>query len=42
MFACVDLQNLTHLPVNPFNPKYPEWYSPSLDLEHTMQVSRGE
>jgi len=26
----------------PFNPKYPEWYSPSLDHEHTIQVCRGE
>jgi len=28
--------------VNPFNPKYLEWYSPCLDLEHTKQVCRGE
>jgi len=28
--------------INPFNPKYPEWYSPCLDLEHTTQVCRGE
>jgi len=27
---------------NPFNPKYIEWYSPSLALEHTIQVCRGE
>jgi len=28
---------------NPFNPnKYVEWYGPSLDLEHTIQVCRGE
>jgi len=24
-----------------FNPKYLEWYSPCLDLEHTIQVCRG-
>jgi len=28
--------------LNPFNPKYLEWYSPCLDLEHTIQVCRGE
>jgi len=28
--------------INPFNPKHLEWYSPSLDLEHTIQVCRGE
>jgi len=28
--------------VNAFNPKYLEWYSPCLDLEHTIQVCRGE
>jgi len=27
---------------NPFNPKYLEWYSPYLDLEHTIQICRGE
>jgi len=26
----------------PFNPKYLEWYSSSLDLEPTKQVCRGE
>jgi len=25
-----------------FNPMYLEWYGPSLDLEHTIQVCRGE
>jgi len=25
-----------------FNPKYPEWYGLSLNLEHTIQVCRGE
>jgi len=25
-----------------FNPNYPEWYGPNLDLEHTIQVCRGE
>lgn len=24
-----------------FNPKYQEWYGPSLDLDHTIQVFRG-
>jgi len=28
--------------LHPFNPKYLEWYSPCLDLEHTIQVCRGE
>jgi len=28
--------------INPFNSKYLEWYSPYLDLEHTIQVCRGE
>jgi len=28
--------------INRFNPKYLEWYSPSLDLEHTVQIYRGE
>jgi len=27
---------------NPFTPKYPEWYSPCLYLEHTIQVFWGE
>jgi len=27
---------------NPFTPKYSEWYSPGLDLEHTIQVCWGE
>jgi len=26
----------------PIKPMYLEWYSPSLDLEHTIQVFRGE
>jgi len=28
--------------IKPFNPKYPEWYCLCLDLEHTIQVCRGE
>jgi len=28
--------------LNPFNPKYLEWYSPYLDMGHTIQVCRGE
>jgi len=28
--------------INPSKPKYLEWYSPYLDLEHTIQVCRGE
>jgi len=28
--------------VNPFNPKYLEWYSPVFDLEHTILICRGE
>jgi len=28
--------------VNPFNPKYPEWYDPCLDIERTKSVCRGE
>jgi len=28
--------------LNPFKPKFPEWYSPSLDLECTIQVYSGE
>jgi len=27
---------------NPFNPKYLEWYSLTLDMEHTIQVCRCE
>jgi len=27
---------------NPVIPKYLEWYSPSIDLEHTIQVCKGE
>jgi len=27
---------------NPFNPKDKKWYSPCLDLDHTILVSRGE
>jgi len=28
--------------LNPFNPKYLEWYGPCLDLEHTIQVCRRD
>jgi len=28
--------------INHFRPKCPEWYSPYIDLEHTIQVCRGE
>jgi len=28
--------------INPFKPKYLEWNSPSLDLEYTIQICRGE
>jgi len=39
-----DLENdrATTSNYKPFNPKYSEWYGPSLDLEHTIQVCRGE
>jgi len=30
------------LPLTLSTLKYPEWYSPSLDLEHTIQVCRGD
>jgi len=28
--------------VNPVNPKYPEWYAPGHDMEHSIQICRGE
>lgn len=28
--------------VNPFNPKWAVWYSPSLDLDRTTHVYRGK
>jgi len=28
--------------INPFNPKYLEWYGSSIDLEHTIQNCRSE
>jgi len=41
---CVNLttNDIIIVLVNPFNPKYLEWYSPHLDLEHTIQVCRCE
>jgi len=30
------------LVINPFNPKYLDWYSPCLVLEHTILICRGE
>jgi len=32
----------TSVLINLLNPNYLEWYSPYLDLEHAIQVCRGE
>jgi len=38
----VNTENKRYLDINPSNPKYLEWYSLFLDVEHTIQVCRGE
>jgi len=40
-FYCYYMDMLNKL-LTVCNPNYLEWYSPCLDLEHTIQVCRGE
>jgi len=39
---CLIFHPYLNILVNPFHPKFQEWYSSSLHVEHTIKVGEGE